>query len=159
PGHDWKGSVISPSVYFRTMGGGDIDILAPGGGMQLAALQSTVPAGDGVVTLGYGNINIFARDSVTVNRSRILTFAGGEETIWSTFGDIDAGRGAKTTRVPAAPEVSTDIDAVTHVKERADMSGSGIGTVQAFTGVEPGEVDLIAPVGTVNFGDAGVRVS
>lgn len=159
PGRDWNGSVISPSIYFRTMGGGDINVLTPGGGFQLAALQATVPSGDGVVTLGYGNINIFARDSVTVNRSRILTFAGGDETIWSTLGDIDAGRGAKTTRVPAAPEIQTDIDAVTRVIERADMSGSGIGTVQAFTGVEPGEVDLIAPVGTVNFGDAGVRVS
>ncbi|WP_342731257.1 filamentous haemagglutinin family protein [Bradyrhizobium sp. B117] len=48
---------------------------------------------------------------------------------------------------------------MTRVIERADMSGSGIGTVDAFTGVEPGELDLIAPVGTVNFGDAGVRVS
>jgi hypothetical protein len=160
PGSGWKGSVISPSVYFRTMSGGDITVMAPGGGFLLAALQTpVVPAGDGVVTLGYGNINIFARDSVTVNRSRILTFAGGDETIWSTFGDIDAGRGAKTTRVTAAPDVITDVDAVTRVLERADMSGSGIGTVQAFTGVEPGELDLIAPVGTVNFGDAGVRVS
>jgi hypothetical protein len=159
PGNGWNGSVVGPSVYFRTMSGGDITVMTPGGGFQLASLQATVPAGDGAVTLGYGNIDIFARDSVTVNRSRILTFAGGDETIWSTLGDIDAGRGAKTTRVPAAPDVTTDLDAVTRVRERADMSGSGIGTVQAFTGVEPGEVDLIAPVGTVNFGDAGVRVS
>ncbi len=159
PGNDWKGSVISPSVYFRTMAGGDITVMAPGGGFQLASLQTTVKEGDGVVTLGYGNINIFARDSVTVNRSRILTFAGGDETIWSTLGDIDAGRGAKTTRVTSAPDVITDVNAVTRILERADMSGSGIGTVDAFTGVEPGEVDLIAPVGTVNFGDAGVRVS
>ncbi len=112
-----------------------------------------------MVTLGYGNINIFARDSVTVNRSRILTFAGADETIWSTFGDIDAGLGAKTTRVVAALDINTNANAVTRVIERADMSGSGIGTVEAFTGVQPGEVDLIAPVGTVNFGDAGVRVS
>jgi hypothetical protein len=53
----------------------------------------------------------------------------------------------------------TNANAVTRAIERADMSGSGIGTVEAFTGVQPGEVDLIAPVGTVNFGDAGVRVS
>ena len=42
-----------------------------------------------------------------MNRSRILTFAGGDETIWSTLGDIDAGRGAKTTRVPSAPEIQS----------------------------------------------------
>ena len=34
-----------------------------------------------------GDINLLARDDVTVNRSRILTFAGGDEIIWSTEGD------------------------------------------------------------------------
>ncbi|WP_343927883.1 filamentous hemagglutinin family protein [Pigmentiphaga daeguensis] len=73
--------------------------------------------------------------------------------IWSTEGDIDAGRGAKTLRVPSAPEVLTDIDGFTTMRERSDMSGSGIGTVG------DGDLDLIAPEGTVNAGDAGVRVA
>ncbi|WKA31936.1 filamentous haemagglutinin family protein [Bradyrhizobium roseum] len=88
-----------------------------------------------------------------------MTFAGGDETIWSTLGDIDAGRGAKTTRVVSAPEIQTDGDTVTKVLEKADISGSGIGTIVGFAGVEEGDVNLIAPQGTVNAGDAGVRVS
>ena len=159
PGSEWKGDITSSSIYLRTMAGGDIVTMTPGGSLQVASLQKQVPAGDGLVTLGYGNINIFARDHAIVNRSRILTFAGGDETIWTTFGDIDAGRGAKTTRTPSAPEVVTNVDTVTEIKEKADMSGSGIGTVEGFTGVEPGDVDLIAPRGTVNAGDAGIRVS
>ena len=159
PGHDWNGDVTIGNALFRTMAGGNIDVLTPGGGLQVAALGKVAPAGYGLVTLGYGDINIFAHENVTVNRSRILTFAGGDEVIWSTVGDIDAGRGAKTTRVPSAPEVTTDVDAVTRVLEKADISGSGIGTIVGFTGVQEGDVHLIAPQGTVNAGDAGVRVS
>lgn len=159
PGHDWKGDVTIGNALFRTMAGGDIEVLTPGGGLQVAALGTDAGAGYGLVTLGYGDINIFARNNVVVNRSRILTFAGGDETIWSTLGDIDAGRGAKTTRVPSAPEIETDVNAVTKVRETPDISGSGIGTIIGFTGVEEGDVSLIAPRGTVNAGDAGVRVS
>ncbi|WP_454620626.1 filamentous haemagglutinin family protein [Bradyrhizobium cenepequi] len=159
PGKDWSGGVKIGNATFRTMTGGAIDIFTPGGGLQVAALGTVAPPGAGLITLGNGDINIFARDSVTVNRSRILTFAGGDEVIWSTLGDIDAGRGAKTARVPSAPEIVTDADAVTKVMERADISGSGIGTIIGFTGVEPGDVSLIAPVGTVDAGDAGIRVS
>jgi hypothetical protein len=159
PGNDWKGDVAIGNALFRTMAGGNVEVLTPGGGLQVAALGKDAPSGYGLVTLGYGDINIFTRNNVVVNRSRILTFGGGDEIIWSTVGDIDAGRGAKTARVPSAPEVQTDIDAVTRILEKADISGSGIGTIVGFTGVEEGDVHLIAPEGTVNAGDAGVRVS
>lgn len=159
PGSDWAGDVRTGNAKFRTMSGGGIEVLTPGGGLQVAALGKPAPVEYGLVTLGPGDINLFARDNVTVNRSRILTFAGGNEIIWSTQGDIDAGRGAKTARVPSAPEIQTDIDAVTRVLEKADISGSGIGTIIGFTGVTEGDVSLIAPKGTVNAGDAGIRVS
>ncbi|WP_324614995.1 filamentous haemagglutinin family protein [Hyphomicrobium album] len=159
PGKTWKGDVTIGNAFFRTMAGGDIEVITPGGGLQIAALGTAVPPGYGLVTLGFGNINIFAHDSVTVNRSRVLTFGGGDEIIWSTLGDIDAGRGAKTARVPSAPEIVTDFDTVTRVLEKADIAGSGIGTIIGFSGVEEGDVHLIAPVGTVNAGDAGIRVS
>lgn len=159
PGDGWNGDVQIGNAFFRTMSGGDIRIMAPGGGLQVAALGTAVNNDYGLVTLGYGRIDIFTKDSVTVNRSRILTFGGGDEIIWATLGDIDAGRGAKTSRVPSAPEVRISADGVTSIVEKADMSGSGIGTIEGYSGVEPGDLDLIAPLGTVNAGDAGVRVS
>lgn len=159
PGDTWKGSVLSANSLIRTENGGDINILVPGGGLQVAALNQTVLPGDGLVTLGFGQINIAAREDVAVNRSRILTFSGGDVTIWSTLGDIDAGKGAKTSRVPKAPLTETDVDTVTLIKEQADISGSGIGTVIGYAGVEPGDLDLVAPVGTVDAGDAGLRIS
>ena len=159
PATDWKGDVTIGNALFRTMAGGDIEVLTPGGGLQVAALGTAVGDGYGLVTLGYGDIDIFARSNVVVNRSRILTFGGGDEIIWSTLGDIDAGRGAKTTRVPSAPEIVTDADGVHESAGKPDISGSGIGTIVGFPAAEEGDVNLIAPQGTVNAGDAGIRVS
>ncbi|MCK9913468.1 filamentous hemagglutinin family protein [Microbacteriaceae bacterium K1510] len=159
PGEGWRGDVLGQSLTLRTMAGGGIDVLAPGGGLQIAALGAAIGDGQGLVALGPGDINVFVKKSVTVNRSRILTFGGGDEALWATLGDIDAGRGAKTARVPSAPEVATSLDAVTRVRERADISGSGIGTIIGFAGVVQGDVDLVAPEGTVNAGDAGIRVA
>jgi filamentous hemagglutinin family protein len=159
PGDDWKGDVISQVMTLRTMAGGDVEVLTPGGGLQVAALGAVVPAGAGLVTLDSGHIGIFTKNNVTVNRSRILTFVpnastrGSDMIIWSTIGDIDAGRGAKTLRVPSAPDILTDTDGNTRVLERSDMSGSGMGTIG------DGDLDLVAPEGTVNAGDAGVRVA
>ncbi len=159
PGSGWKGNVQFGNGLVRTMSGGDIRVLTPGGGLQVASLNSPVEAGFGLVTLGYGHIDIFSGRDVVVNRSRVLTFGGGDEIIWSTLGDIDAGRGAKTTRVPSKPEVVVDADGNVDIVEKSDIGGSGIGTVEGFAGAEPGDVDLIAPKGTVNAGDAGIRVA
>lgn len=159
PGDSWKGDVAANKLMLRTMAGGDISVLTPGGGLQVAALGTAVPDGYGLVTLASGHISVFAKDDVVVNRSRILSFVpeasarGSDQIIWSSDGDIDAGRGSKTVRVPSAPEVLTDTDANTTVREKSDMSGSGIGTVG------DGDVDLLAPKGTINAGDAGVRVA
>ena len=159
PGEDWRGDVLAGRAILRTMTGGDIRVMTPGGGLQVAGLGTEVGSGYGLVTLGSGRIEIFARNDVIVNRSRILTFSGGDEIIWSTLGDIDAGRGAKTARLPLAPDIVTDQDGVTRILERPNITGSGIGTIIGYAGVEPGDVDLIAPEGTVNAGDAGIRVS
>ncbi len=39
------------------------------------------------------------------------------------------------------------------------VSGSGIGQLLTVRGIKPGIVDLIAPTGVVNAGEAGIRVA
>ena len=159
PGDAWKGNVAANNMMVRTMSGGDINVLTPGGGLQIASLGATVPTGYGLVTLGSGHINVFAKEDVVVNQSRILSFVpeassrGSDQIVWSSRGGIDAGRGSKTVRVPSAPEIVTDLDGNTTIREKSDMSGSGIGTVG------DGDVDLAAPEGVINAGDAGIRVA
>jgi len=95
-----------------------------------------------------------------VGTSRIFTLKGGNEIIWSTLGNIAAGSGSKTvhsappTRVlinPQSADVQNDLAGL--------ATGSGIGVLATLTDVAPGSVDLIAPVGTVDAGEAGIRAS
>jgi filamentous hemagglutinin len=43
PGKDWSGDVKIGNATFRTMAGGSIETLTPGGGLQVAALGALVP--------------------------------------------------------------------------------------------------------------------
>ncbi|MNU42237.1 Heme/hemopexin-binding protein precursor [compost metagenome] len=154
------GSIAATRMAARTHQGGDINVFTPGGGLQVAGLGAVVPDGYGLVTLASpGQVNVFTDRDIIVNRSRILSFVsqaeplGSDQVLWSSQGDIDAGRGAKTVRIPQAPEVTSDVDGNITVEEKRDMSGAGIGTVGE------GDVDLVAPRGTIDAGDAGIRVA
>ena len=47
-----------------------------------------------------GAVNVFAGGDVNVNQSRIMTFQGGDITVWSDRGNIYAGQGDKATIMP-----------------------------------------------------------
>jgi hypothetical protein len=153
------GNITLSSREIDTESGGDISILAPYGsvtvGIQVPGTQSV---DQGVFTQDGGNINMFTQGDVNVGTSRIFTLLGGNEIIWSSAGSIDAGASSKTvqsappTRVvvdPASANVETDLAGL--------ATGGGIGVLAAVTGVTPGDVDLIAPTGVINAGDAGIR--
>jgi len=98
------------------------------------------------------------RDDFLVNQSRVFTLQGGDILIWSSEGNIDAGKGAKTATATPPPQVVIRGDRIILDTSRS-VEGSGIGVLLAREGVEPGDVDLIAPKGEVNAGDAGIRVA
>ncbi|WP_395744499.1 filamentous haemagglutinin family protein [Prosthecobacter sp.] len=155
------GSILTQARNIRTQSGGDISILTPDGGLQMASttIGSTL-APPGIITDTGGNINIFADGSVDIGIARIFTLRGGDIMIWSSTGDIAAGSSSKTvqsappTRVlidPQSANVSTDLAGL--------ATGGGIGVLATVAGVRPGNVDLIAPVGAVDAGDAGIRAT
>ncbi len=156
-----RGDILTRSRDIRTKNGGDITIFAPAGKLTLAnATIGNPQIPPGIVTESGGNISILTRDSVDIGIGRIFTLRGGNEIIWSSLGDIAAGSSAKTvksappTRVlidPQSADVQTDLAGL--------ATGGGIGVLATVAGVAPGDVDLIAPVGTVDAGDAGIRVS
>ena len=155
-----EGSISLPSREIKTASGGDIELLAPAGGLTVGFNSAEPQADQGILTEHGGNISIFTNDSVAVGTSRIFTLRGGNEIIWSTVGDIAAGASSKTvqsappTRVlidPQSGDVKTDLAGL--------ATGGGIGVLDTVAGVAPGDVDLIAPAGTVDAGDAGIRVS
>jgi hypothetical protein len=80
--------------------------------------------------------------------------------IWSDKGNIAAGSSAKTiasappTRVlidPQSGNVQTDLAGL--------ATGGGIGVLATVKGAAVGNVDLIAPSGVIDAGDAGIRSS
>ena len=114
----------------------------------------------GIITEAGGGISVFTNDDVNIGISRIFTLSGGDEIIWSSFGDIAAGSSSKT--VQSAPPTRVLIDpqsAAVRVDLGGLATGGGIGVLASVDGVAPGNVDLIAPNGAVDAGDAGIRAT
>ena len=102
---------------------------------------------------------MFAKDSVLLGQSRIFTNAGGNIQIWSAEGDINAGIGARTTIVYSPPVLSYDNTGGLVESPAIPTSGAGIATQQPLPTIAAGNIDLTAPQGTIDAGEAGVRSS
>jgi hypothetical protein len=144
--------------------GGDITILGPGGnidvGSQATELNAHLTASSlGILTLDNGAIDSMTDGSLLVNQSRVLTVQGGDIILWSSNGDLDAGRGAKTTVDFKPLTVEFDPNALQTINLNGLVSGAGIGTIQSTPDAPAASATLIAPRGTVNAGDAGLRSS
>jgi hypothetical protein len=185
PAKDTHGNALAYSgdldMFFsqlKTEQGGDINLLVPGGSVVVgvpnppASLYSikttsangglvTIPAAVnlGVLVLGSGAIEGFADQNFTVNQSRMLTLQGGDIILWASNGNIDAGKGAKSASGAPPPVIQTDASGNLFVNPSSSVSGSGIGQLLTSPDVKPGLVNLIAPKGAVNAGDAGIRVA
>ncbi|MFN5487655.1 MAG: filamentous hemagglutinin family protein [Bradyrhizobium sp.] len=147
------------SGFVHTDFGGDIQFLTPGGGVTIGT-EGLVPGADaGLITQGAGNIQIYSQNSVLMGLSRIMTTFGGNIVIWSAEGDINAGRGAKTTVIYTPPKRAYDNYGNITISPVVPSSGAGIATLQPIPEVPRGTVDLIAPLGTVDAGEAGIRAS
>lgn len=169
---NYRGDINLFASRILTERGGDIEFMTPGGKLIVGLsntpkeVLATETPGKGVglkdsgvlgmATVEAGDIRGFARGDILVNQSRILTVAGGDVLLWSSEGDIDAGKGKKTATSVPPPLIQVDKDGnVTQILQGA-ATGSGIGALKTGT-LEAGDVDLIAPKGTVNAGDAGIR--
>ena len=161
----------------KTEQGGDIDLLVPGGSViagvanppaTLNTIKQTpvvtgppIPAAAnlGLLVLGQGAIQGFADENFTVDQSRILTLEGGNIILWASNGNIDAGAGAKSASAAPPPTIQTNSQGDTFVDPANSVVGSGIGQLLSGPGETAGLVNLIAPNGDVNAGDAGIRVA
>ncbi|ALN85816.1 filamentous hemagglutinin family N-terminal domain protein [Lysobacter capsici] len=162
---DMRGSTL------QTQQGGDIRILGPGGDIQVGSVaappmvvnnQGAVVIGpnqQGILTLDIGDIGLFADRSVLLAQSRIFTQRGGDLLIWSSNGDINAGKGAKTSSDKPPVRYVCDIDHNCRIDAKGLVSGAGIATLQTVPGAKAGDAVLVAPRGTIDAGDAGIRIS
>lgn len=149
--------VVSGSVH--TDFGGDIQFLAPGG-QVVVGTEGLAPGADaGLVTQGGGDIQMYSQKSILLGLSRIMTTFGGDILAWSDTGDINAGRGSKTTVVFTPPRLVYDNYGNISLAPVAPSTGAGIATLNPIPEVPSGDIDLIAPQGTIDAGEAGIRFS
>jgi filamentous hemagglutinin len=154
-------SLLFSRIY--TLAGGDMNLLVPGGllNVGLAVPPDALgiardPDELGIVAQGTGRIRVFTQGDVLVNQSRVFTLQGGDIVIWSDEGNIDAGRGSKSAISAPPPVVRVDASGNVTVEFADAIAGSGIRGILTDDSIEPGDVDLVAPTGEVNAGDAGI---
>jgi hypothetical protein len=145
------------SSGIKTVNGGGISIVAPGGQTELGVASQVPSASSGVLTQGSGDIGIYSLRSVLLGQSRVFTTFGGGITIWSAAGDVNAGQGAKTTQVFTPPSIVYDLLGDITLSPTAPATGAGIATLSPIPGIPPGNVVLVAPLGTIDAGEAGIR--
>lgn len=157
----YDGDILSRSRNIRTQNGGDIAIFAPGGGLSLANTTIGNPlTPPGIVTETGGRVSIFTDQSVDIGIGRIFTLRGGDMVIWSSKGDIAAGVASKTVQSAPPTRVLIDPQSGAVATDLAGLAtGGGIGVLATVAGIRPGNVDLIAPAGIIDAGDAGIRVT
>ena len=155
------GEIFTRAREIRTAAGGSISLGVPGGGITMAAEIFGNPlTPPGIVSEYGGAISTFTNGNVDIGQARIFTLRGGDIVMWSSNGNIAAGTSPRT--VVTAPPIRVVLD-ITSADVQTDLgglaTGGGIGVLAAVAGVKPGNVDLIAPHGYVDAGDAGIRVT
>lgn len=153
-------------LYFSrvyTLAGGSISLLAPGGEINVGLAQppgsfgiAKTPDQLGIVAEGVGDVNALAYKDFQVNESRVFAADGGNILVWSTDGDIDAGRGAKTAISAPPPTITVNANGQLVVTVSPALTGSGIQALTTTPGKTAGTVSLFAPQGVVNANDAGI---
>ncbi|KAG1246886.1 hypothetical protein G6F68_014438 [Rhizopus microsporus] len=107
------------------------------GGQQVFGVEGVAPpASAGIITQGEGSIQLYALGSILLGQSRVMTTFGGGITAWSAQGDINAGRGSKTTVLYTPPKRVYDAFGNVTLSPNAPSTGAG----RQPAGTEPTEL-------------------
>jgi filamentous hemagglutinin family protein len=162
---DSVGNLSSHSSQIKTEQGGSIDIFAlakPEGsvyaGLTMGAAVAS-PANQGMFTIRGGDINALVYKDFLVNQGRVFTLSGGDITLVSKEGNLEAGKGAKTASSAPPPLVTFDTNGNIKVDVSNSIAGSGIGTLYTRAGQPKSSVYTVAPRGYVDAGDAGIQAT
>ncbi len=143
----------------KTEQGGDIHLLAPDGSIVVGVADPTktkTPSSQGIFTVNGGDIFAFVERNFLVNQSRVFSLNGGDIMIFSNYGDIDAGSGSKTA-ASTPPPVLVVRNGQIVLDTSNSISGSGIGVLASRDDTPASDMDLFAPEGAIDAGDAGLR--
>lgn len=162
PGSKYQGDLSLVFSQIKTLAGGSINLATPGGAVNVG-LAGTVGGISktvdelGIIVQQAGDLNAISQGDFNVNQSRVFTMGGGDIAIWSSQGNIDAGKGAKSAISAPAPITSIDSKGNIVTIFPPIVSGSGIQTINPQdSNIKQGNVYLAAPSGVVDAGEAGI---
>jgi hypothetical protein len=162
PSKQYKGDLSLVFSQIKTLAGGGINLAVPGGAVNvgLAGKVGGIAKGAdelGIVAQQTGDVNAISQGDFNVNQSRVFTMGGGDIAIWSSKGNIDAGKGAKSAISAPAPITTVDSKGNIVTVFPPIVSGSGIQTINPQDKTKKqGNVYLAAPVGIIDAGEAGI---
>ena len=132
----------------------------PIGSNANAARILSIPLGfEGVLTLRGGAVHGFVDGDFLLNQSRLFTQAGGNITLFSSNGDLNAGQGPRSAANFPPVVLRFTPNGFSEVDSAGAISGAGIAAFQPRPDIPAPDVILVAPAGTVDAGDAGVRAA
>jgi len=155
------GDIFTRARNIRTVSGGSITLGTPGGGITMASdIFGNPLTPPGIVTDKGGEVSIFMDQSLDIGQARVFTLRGGDLTIWSSHGNIAAGTASKNLVSAPPTRVSVDSTSGEVVTDLGGLAtGGGIGVLASVEGVEPSQIYLGVPEGTLDAGDAGIRAT
>ena len=135
-------------------------MFVPTGSVYAGLTQGPIvvkPSNQGLFTVRGGDINALVSNDFLVNQGRVFTLGGGDITLVSQYGNLEAGKGAKTASSAPPPLIVVATDGSVSVDFSGSIAGSGIATLSTHPGQPPSSIYAVAPRGYFDAGDAGVR--
>ncbi|KAI3488925.1 hypothetical protein L1887_46955 [Cichorium endivia] len=152
--------VLFGGAGIHTNFGGDIQLLSPGG-QQVFGVEGAAPAvhgGRGDPGRGQYPV-LLPRQHPARAEPDHDHLRRGHPGLVGGKGDINAGRGTRPPWCTPRRCGSTTPGATSPCRRQVPSTGAGIATLNPIAEVAPGDIDLIAPQGTIDAGEAGIRVS
>jgi Filamentous haemagglutinin family outer membrane protein len=147
----------------ETQSGGDINVIGPGGNAYVGSnsADNILPSGEGILTLQGGSVRTYTDGSVLIYQSRIFTEQGGNIELFSANGDLNAGKGPKSSAAYPPLRLICDVDGYCRVSPSGLVTGAGVGALLSVPGQDPkkSNVVLTAPHGAIDASAAGIRVA
>jgi filamentous hemagglutinin family protein len=169
---DATGYLVMPASTIAALAGGSVTVYANGTGVsmdlgstELADFEGTImqanKLGLGIFTSGGGDVNVTALGTIDIDTSRIAAFNGGNVSVTSQTGDVDAGSGAVASQKLAVPVVvfspygpefgeqvyANGIAAETLINPSAVPGGA----------TAPGDITVTTPQGDINADLGGIK--
>lgn len=148
-----------------SLGGGNLDLTSTSGTLDLGSQTLLAPVnrdvGFGVFTTGRGNVNVTAFGDVNVDGSRIAAYNGGNITVESLQGNVDAGNGGTSYSTMLTSYVNPVTGKAGYYAEQVFGSGIVANTLVdpsqvSGSAAQPGNITIKTPNGDINASLGGI---